>query len=381
MSEPTTQILEILLVEDNPADAVLLKSTLAETSFGPFHVTQVKRLADAVARLRDEKFDVVLLDLGLPDSQGLETLKLMRRQARDLPIVILTGLADERLGVAALNLGAQDYLVKGDDSAGTTMARSIRYAIERRAAQIAAHQREAEMAHMARVNTMGHMASGLAHELNQPLGAILNYAGAALEMGESRHDLPAATITSLREIMDEARRAGAIISRLRSFVGKHQPSAVPLDANVLIEESVHLLGFELLHQGVRPRLLLADGLPKVLADPVHIEQVLVNLMYNALEAMEDVARAAKNLAVQTALSAGGDSVEVAVIDSGAGVPPGQMRRLFEAFYTTKAKGLGMGLNISRTIVESHGGRLDAAPNPGGGMKFSFTLPSAQGAST
>jgi signal transduction histidine kinase len=97
--------------------------------------------------------------------------------------------------------------------------------------------------------------------------------------------------------------------------------------------------------------------------------------------MEDVARAAKNLAVQTALSASGDSVEVAVIDSGPGVPPGQMRRLFEAFYTTKAKGLGMGLNISRTIVESHGGRLDAAPNPGGGMKFSFTLPSAQGAST
>jgi C4-dicarboxylate-specific signal transduction histidine kinase len=212
--------------------------------------------------------------------------------------------------------------------------------------------------------------------LNQPLGAILNYAGACLEQAESRRELPPSMLTALREIMNESRRAGAIISRLRSFVRKQSPRGVPLDVNELVEESINLLGFELHHQGIRPRLLLTEPLPKVVADPIHIEQVLVNLMYNALEAMEESGKSGSGVTVQTALAPGG-AVEVSIIDNGPGVAPDRMPRLFEAFFTTKPKGLGMGLNISRTIIESHGGRLEAAANPGGGMKFSFTLPLAR----
>jgi two-component system sensor histidine kinase TtrS len=334
-------------------------------------------LKEALIRLDEEQFDVVMLDLGLPDSEGLETLQRLRKKAPQMPIVILTGLNDELLQAQALHQGAQDYLVKGEPIE-TMVARAIRYAIERKAAEELIRKNEAEMAHLSRVSTVGQMAAGLAHELNQPLGAILNYASVCLEQTESRKDLPPMLLEAMGEIMNETRRIGGIISRLRSFVRKQKPKAVPVDVNALVDESMNLLGFELLHKGIRPRLSLAEPSPMVLADPIHLEQVLVNLVYNALEAMDAMDQEEQSLTVQTKLIADGALLELSVIDNGPGVAPENMNRLFEAFFTTKSHGLGMGLNICRTIIESHGGRLDAARNPDGGMRFYFTLPLANG---
>jgi PAS domain S-box-containing protein len=498
MSDPCIQL---LLVEDNAADAALLREALDETTYGSFRMTHTRRLDEAMRRLESEPFDVILLDLGLPDSQGLQTLERIRNRTRKTPVVVLTGLANEVLGVRAVQDGAQDYLVKGE-TAAAMMGRAIRFAIERKRAEEAFQAAEqrltlavdaaqigiwdwdqltgkiawsqnvkllfglapdepgdpyetfsrilhpddscavqetieqaqatgqpytheyrvlwpdgsvhwiegrgrvlrnnqgqavrlmgtvmdvterktaeesarlhvAELAHLARVSTMGHMASGLAHELNQPLGAILNYAGACEEQLESKTPSHEMMLKALHEVMNETRRAGTIISRLRSFVRKQQPQSVVLDLNDLVEQAIHLLGFELRHQGIRPRLRLAGESPKVFADLVQIEQVLVNLIYNALEAMGQTPAGSKALTVETTMSEDDHRVEVCIIDTGHGVSPENMESLFNPFFTTKPHGLGMGLNISRSIVESHGGRLDAAANPEGGMRFCFALP-------
>jgi C4-dicarboxylate-specific signal transduction histidine kinase len=237
------------------------------------------------------------------------------------------------------------------------------------------------MAHLSRLSTAGQMASGLAHELNQPLAAIMNYASVALLQAESQKTSPPVLLDALREIMNETRRAGAIISRMKTFVRKQQTESAPVEVNALVEESLNLLSFELRHQEIRPRRVLAEKLPLVMADPIQIEQVIVNLVYNAMDAMKGSSPAIDALTIQTALQSGGRAVEVSVVDRGPGIAPDNMARLFEAFFTTKTNGLGMGLNICRTIIESHGGRLEAAANPGGGMRFFFTLPVADGAAS
>ena len=234
--------------------------------------------------------------------------------------------------------------------------------------------RESELAHLSRVATMGQMASGLAHELNQPLAAILNYASVCLEQLESQMASRATALTAIQAVMNETRRAGAIISRMRSFVRKQQPQSVLLDINELVRESVRMMEFELRHQRIRPHIELAANLPQVLGDAVQIEQVLVNLVFNALEAMGESMSPRNGLTIETTLHDEGRTVQVCIIDTGSGISPENMARLFEPFFTTKAKGLGMGLNICRSIIESHGGRLTAAPNPEQGMRFCFTVP-------
>jgi PAS domain S-box-containing protein len=500
-------LIQILLVEDNSADAALLTRELAESSFGPFSITHVKRLEEALGLLQRQPFDAVLLDLGLPDSQGLATLaRLQKQKPRGIPIIVLTGLDDGSLWIQALREGAEDYLVK-DGSAANLRARSIRYAIERnrcnaafaaseqqlalvvdavqmgifewtvqtgkvkwshhharlfglmleefdgtyatfercvhpddvagvkanvekslaarteynheyrivwrdgsehwietrgqvfgdsqgqtlrmmgtvadisprKAAEESARIREVELAHLSRIATMGHMASGLAHELNQPLAAILNYASVCLDQIESGKGSPAAALTAIQELMNETRRAGALISRMRSFVRKQEPQSVPLDINELVRVSLSMMEFELRRQRIRPHLELDANLPKVLGDAVQIEQVLINLLFNALEAMSDGTSRRNALMLRTALHDEGRSVQVCIVDTGSGMSPENLSRLFEPFFTTKAKGLGMGLNISRSIIETLGGRLSAATNSDRGMQFCFTVPVAEGA--
>jgi len=250
----------------------------------------------------------------------------------------------------------------------------------RKAADEAAKARDADFAHLSRISTMGQMASGLAHELNQPLGAILNYAGACVSQMETGSGSKLMALTTLRAVMDETRRAGAIIQRMRDFVRKKQPWSQSVDLNELAMRSLNMMQFELRRRRVRPVTELASELPPVVADAIQIEQVLVNLVYNAAESM-DQANSGGNVTIGTALDAGSGHVRVSVTDTGPGIAPETLDRLFEPFFTTKPHGLGMGLNISRSIIENLGGNLTAAANPQGGMCFSFTLPIESGEST
>jgi PAS domain S-box-containing protein len=492
--------IHLLLVEDNSADAVLLNKEFRESAFGPFVITHVQRLSQALQRMEDQKYDAVLLDLGLPDSQGLETLgHLQHQMPRDIPIVVVTGLEDEGLRISAMKAGADDYLVKGvlTDS---IHARSVRYAIERKraheaaketerrlslaveaaqmgmfnwdirnnqltwlhlhpglfggtpeefagnysavvqrvnpddleemkararqciasgedfwhefrvtwpdgtehwldararvtlsengepaqmlgavvnitarkAAEIAAKQREAELAHLARVVTMGQMASGLAHELTQPLGAILNYAGACMVQLEGRSEIPPGIAASIGEVITETRRAGAICSRMRLFVRKQLPNCVALDINKLVADSVKMMEWELRTRKIQAQMELSEPLPMVCGDSVQIQQVLVNLILNGAEAM--TGKTPAKLRVSTAISGDARKVEICVTDSGKGMTPENYNRLFEPFFTTKPNGLGMGLSICRSLVEDMGGRLLASMNTDQGMRFCFTIP-------
>jgi two-component system sensor kinase FixL len=236
-----------------------------------------------------------------------------------------------------------------------------------------ARDRQAELAHLERLRTMGQMAAGLAHELNQPLGAIVNFAGAGRRLSAAGRLGPDRLDAVLADVQAEATRAGAIIGRLRGFVKKQAPQTAPVDVNALVADAVRLLAFDLRKAGVEPRLALAAGLPPALADPVQIGQVLVNLVRNALDAMEAVEPDRRVLTIETSVAPGNDYVKVAVRDGGCGVTPDDLAKIFDAFYTTKPGGLGVGLALCRTIVEDHGGHLAAEPNAGGGMTFAFML--------
>jgi C4-dicarboxylate-specific signal transduction histidine kinase len=366
--------IKILLVEDSAAYAVLLGKEFADSSIASFEMTHARRLDEALSLMQVQPFHAVLLDLELPDSHGVATLtRLQKANASNIPVVVVTAIEDEPLRVQALRAGADDYLVKGMLTSDVR-ARSVRYAIERKASQRAARVRETEFAHLSRVATMGQMASGLAHELNQPLAASLNYAAACLMQAESVAGFPAAVAAGLKEVVKEIRRAGAIISRMRSFMDNQEPHRVALNLNDLVHESIKMMSFKLQPHRVRPQLELADHLPEVRGDPVQIEQVLVNLLFNGIESMAGRAPSDCSLVIRTEIDANAAMVQVSIQDRGIGILPANLPRLFEPFFSTKPKGLGMGLNISRSIIESLGGQLWADPNPDRGMQFCFTVP-------
>ncbi|MGH7788420.1 MAG: sensor histidine kinase [Candidatus Binatia bacterium] len=245
----------------------------------------------------------------------------------------------------------------------------------RKQAEEAARQRQAELTHVLRLSTMGEMASGLAHEINQPLAAIVNYAQGSSRRLRNDASEVAAVLPVVDAIAAEALRAGEIIRRLRNMVRKEAPRQDWFDLNALVVETLHLLEPEARQRGVLLRTELAPDLPAVMGDSIQIEQVLLNLVRNAIEALADVSGRSEVLVVARLVS--GEALELSVRDTGPGLPADAPDRVFDAFFSTKSGGLGMGLSISRTIVEAHHGRLWATPNAEGGTTFRLTLPIAE----
>jgi PAS domain S-box-containing protein len=231
----------------------------------------------------------------------------------------------------------------------------------------------ADLAHMARLTTMGEMASGLAHELNQPLAAIINYVDACMQMLRARGDTDPDLRRAMEDAAAEAERAGKIIHRMNNFLRRTETRQTAIDLNLLVREALALAARDIRLGEVRLLLDLASDLPPALADRIQIEQVMLNLVRNALEAMQQKAAESRILTVRTK-RAGADAVQVKVADTGCGLGPDAADRLFQPFYTTKPNGMGMGLAISRTILSAHGGRLEAAPGADAGAVFTFTLP-------
>lgn len=232
---------------------------------------------------------------------------------------------------------------------------------------------QAEMAHVGRLTDMGQVAAGLAHELNQPLTAILNYANACIGIAEDHDD--ADLNSALKKIAEQAARAGNIIRRLRAFTEKRGPVRAPEDIARAVDEAIRLGQINPAERGIALRVRLEPQLPEVLIDRIQIQQVLINLIKNAAEAMERSPR--KELTITIARAAS-ERVRLAVADTGPGLSPEAGEKLFQAFVTTKATGMGMGLSICRGIIEAHGGRLWYEDNPGGGAVFAFEVPVAAG---
>lgn len=229
-----------------------------------------------------------------------------------------------------------------------------------------------QLAHTARVNSTGEVVASIAHEVNQPLFAIVSNARAAGAL-LSRNEPDLAEIgAALDDIVQDANRASAIIARVRAFLQRKPTEHLPLDLNAVVETVRIFLGPELTRRRVKLEVTLGGALPTVLGDTVQLQQVLVNLLMNGIDAMERIAPAERRLFVST--SADQDGVLLEVTDAGPGLDPEIRSRLFEPFFTTKPSGLGMGLAICRSIVQAHGGHIRVAPRPGPGTTFQIRLP-------
>jgi len=245
---------------------------------------------------------------------------------------------------------------------------------ERRRADDRARRRLAELAHVHRVNTMGTMVSELAHEINQPLYAIANFAEAsALAIRKGRPAQDEQLLAWLAAIAEQANRAGTIVRRLGRLVRTDPAERIEVDLNRLIVEVIELARLRLCREDVDVVFHAAEDLPPVVVDPVQIEQVVVNLVQNAMEAIVAFGARERRVRVET-FHRGERGVEVRVADSAAAALPEDLETLFEPFFTTKPEGMGMGLAICRSIIEDHGGRIWAVRDPAGGAGFSFLLP-------
>jgi PAS domain S-box-containing protein len=243
---------------------------------------------------------------------------------------------------------------------------------EARKAQEALSDAQTQLAHASRVATLGEMSASIAHEVNQPLAAITANAGAAVRwLTREAPDVDEA-LDAVTQIIGEAERAGGVIQRIRALFRKSEPEMSRLDINSLIDEVVTLVRNEALSRRVTLRLECASGLPAVYGDRIQLQQVIINLVVNGIQAMATVTDRARTLLIRTHRY-DADEVLVAVQDVGIGVGPEDFDRLFNAFYTTKPDGMGMGLSISRSIIEAHGGRIWAIRDDGPGMTFQFTV--------
>jgi len=242
---------------------------------------------------------------------------------------------------------------------------------ERKRSEEALEKVQAELAHVTRVATLGEMTASIAHEINQPLGAVANSAGACLRWLEAQK-LEEARQSASR-VIAESHRASEIIDRIRALAKRAPARKDWLDVNETIHEVIALVRTELQRKGVALEVQLSDDVPLIFADRVQLQQVILNLMINAVEAMSGAHKGPCELLVRSGTD-GSQGVIVSVQDSGPGLDPESLDHVFDAFYTTKPHGLGMGLAISRSIVEAHGGRLWATANSSRGAVFQFKLP-------
>jgi len=246
---------------------------------------------------------------------------------------------------------------------------------ERKLTEEALHKAQAHLTHMTHLTMMGELAASIAHEVNQPLAAVVTNANACLRwLNRESPDLDEARET-VRDIISDGKRGSEVIARIRALLKKEPPASLRLNINDLIREMIALTQASL--RGVTLRIELMDQLPDVLADRIQLQQVLMNLVTNAMEAMKTLTDRPRVLRIQTEVNAR-RAVQVTIQDSGVGLEAKNLERLFEPFHTTKPQGLGMGLSISRSIIEAHGGRLWAEPGDVHGATFRFTLPVEDG---
>jgi PAS domain S-box-containing protein len=248
----------------------------------------------------------------------------------------------------------------------------IRDISERKQAEARLRETELELARVSRLTTMGELSASIAHEVNQPLAAVTNNGNACLRLLADHNLQPEVLRHALKEIVADSTRASAVIARIRAFIKKAPAEKTEVDINELIQEVLALAGHKLQENRISLERQLTEALPLVMADRVQLQQVLVNLLMNAIEAMSAITNRPRLLSVQSQLAEFGN-ILVAVRDSGTGLSS-EADALFTPFVTTKADGMGMGLPISRSLIEGHGGRLWSEPNVPHGAAFLFTLP-------
>jgi len=265
------------------------------------------------------------------------------------------------------------YIKEPDTGRNLALATISRDMRERNQAEEATRAAQAQLAHISRVVTMGELTASVAHEINQPLSAIVNNANACRRMLKSSSPDLEEVEHAVTDIADLGRRAAEVISNIRAFLKKSLPAKTRLEINPVIHEVVAFMSAELSKNAISIHTDLSPKLPEVLGDRVQLQQVLLNLMINAVEAMSSTVGRSRELWIRSGSETGGN-ISIAIQDSGTGFDPSETDNLFNAFVTTKSAGLGMGLAISRSIIEAHNGHLWARLNQNYGATFEFILP-------
>jgi len=369
--------LRLFLIEDDPADAVLAEAMLAKAGVVA-EWSRAGRLADVDFDAMARWADCTLVDLGLPDSRGLEVVRTVLDRVPQLPVVVFSGNGDEDMALRAVREGAQDYVVKGRHDA-YLLARTIRYAIERKLT-------EQELQQAQQLAKLGRLAGGIAHHFNNLLGVVLNYANfvedalAAAPDGETGRWRDA--IDDLRQIQQAAQRAAELTRQLGIFAEQDPvtPQLTPLNEVIagVRERLAARIG-----SGIALDMTLDPAVPAVLADRAHVEELLAVLADNARDAMGGTGR----LAVSTAEVAENELdsdvpvrvwAQVQVRDAGQGISGDVMGKVFDPFFTTKppGQGNGLGLAVAHAIVTRWGGRIDLRSVPGLGTTVTILFPAA-----
>ena len=319
-----------------------------------------------------------LLELITPDGLETEVESLMNRMANaDDAFAVETVRRRKDGSDVPVSIICVPVSVDGVKKAGYVIYRDITEEKRHQTEQRRYHEIQLELANANRVATLGLLSASMAHELNQPLCGIISNCGAGLRMlAGTPRNLDGAQ-EAVRRILRDGRRASEIIARLRDLFGRKPPASEPIDLNEATQEVIALSHDEIEKSRVAVRTELAENLPRVMADRVQIQQVVLNLLRNALDAMSTVQHRPRDLLLRTEREEG-DSVRLSVKDSGVGFEPHAIDRLFEAFYSTKREGMGVGLAVSRSIIENHDGRLWATLNDGPGSTFSFSVPVGRG---
>lgn len=367
----------VLLVEDNEAHARLAAMWLEQDGHGRYEALPVDRLSSALDRVAAEHVDVVLLDLSLPDSDRIETYRRMRAQAPLVPIVVMTGIGDERLALQAMEEGAQDYLVKGDLD-GRLLVRAVDYAVVRKRADEA----ERQMLEAQRLEGLAVLAGGVAHQLNNLLVVIMGNASLALA------DLPADDPVGdcLHGIEVAADRAARLARQMLAYSGRGGFVVRPVDLNELVRAACDALSREL-PRGATLRLQPAPAPIWIDADESQVGQLLFNLLTNAAESADGNATVvtlvtSAGIAQEDELARGpvrwelepGPCARLEVTDTGAGMPASVLERVFEPFFSTRLTGRGLGLPAALGVVRGHKGAITIDSTPGAGTRVTVLLP-------
>ena len=293
--------------------------------------------------------------------------------------VILVSLGCMCLTILSYFLTQEGSLQAGAINCGISLlanAATTFLALRIESAEVIAQETRAQLAHIARVTALGELTASIAHEVNQPIAATVINGNTGLRWLTVAPPNIEEAKNAFRRIITDANRAAAVISRVRGLARMTPPQKELLDINKVVQETLTLTDKEIQNSHVALNLQLSDGLPPILGDRIQLQQVFLNLVLNAVEAMSDIDVPERELSISTTQD-GSHGVRVIIQDRGHGLDPAKIDHLFEAFYTTKREGLGMGLAISRSIIESHGGRIWAGSNTPRGAVFRFILPTAE----
>jgi signal transduction histidine kinase len=360
--------LHILIVEDEPAHAELMRIVFSR--HGRHCVVISPDIASARQSIATGSPDIVIADLSLPDGQGTDLVSGFPHQA-DYPLVLLTSHGDEQIAVDAMKSGIRDYLVKSD--AVFTELPGIAERAVREWHEVRRREAEKALMHVSRLATMGELIAGISHEVNQPLFAVKNLSQACRKILDQDQPDMAFLSQCVNDISVAADWAGEVVHRLKRFIRNQESERREADITELVEETVDLLKFELARSHVVLQVESPETSPVIHVDRIQIQQVLVNLIKNAIEAIDESNATVREIAVR--IDSQTEHIFVSVSDTGPGIPA-DVEDVFAAFSTTKTEGMGMGLAISQTITAAHGGQLTHDNPVSGGAKFTLRLPVA-----